>query len=226
MTTERPILFSSEMIRAILDGRKTQTRRVVKPQPLQEHNLWWDDDGDPGDGSYLGVAVHECDEKGGSPEYIPCPYGVPGDRLWVRETFQCDPASYERHDTEKVFYQATMPPGLKHLRPSIFMPRWASRITLEVTGVRVERVQEISEKDAVGEGLYVWQQDEDPDGQYDPRTHYGIKIGDVWETDPRFTFRRLWDSINVKRGFGWDVNPWVWVVEFKRLPDAVVKEEG
>lgn len=88
------------------------------------------------------------------------------------------------------------------------MPRWASRITLRITGVRVERLQGISEEDAKAEGLAFWSSEEKPEIIY-----YGASIADVWETDPRLSFRRLWDSINGNRA-SWDDNPWVWVVEF------------
>jgi len=145
--SERPILFSGEMVRAILDGRKTQTRRIVRGHP---HTV--------------------------KPLNIGCPYGVPGDRLWVKETFalsRFDPESHEDEDTKDpsqwdgVVYRADGEHGSwEHYdgkggrarisapwRPSIYMPRWASRITLEVTSVRAERVQDISEQDAQAEGI-------------------------------------------------------------------------
>ncbi len=167
--SEKPILFSGEMIRAVLDGRKTQTRRVVKPQPV---GLW------------------------AAPGKSRCPYGQPGGRLWVRETFYP-----ERSHRGPVSYRATWPrdddPPDGGWKPSIFMPRWASRITLEIVSVRVEQVQDISEDDARAEGV------DDGTGQTRPLHPY-------W-------FRALWDSINSKRGYGWEKNPWVWVVAFRRV---------
>ena len=195
---ERPILFSGPMVRAILEGRKTQTRRVVKGlTPGHAHTgrsltglgypasmgKWW---------------AEFLHSEPGSPIYVACPYGQPGDRLWVRETWALHPDDGEAG----VLWRATDPgwdaegTGLKW-RPSIFMPRWASRIELEVTGVRVERVQGISEADAQAEGVAAV--------QGDPEDH----------VDPVDRFAQVWDGINGKRGHGWDVNPWVWVVEFR-----------
>ena len=176
--TEHPILFSGPMVRAILEGRKTQTRRVIKPQ-----TTW-----------------------GSDVEY--CPHGVPGDRLWVRETWcPLERADWSRPGREyNVNYKADATPEGECIRkemgyqwkPSIFMPRWASRITLEITGVKVERIQELLDhKDIMAEGILP---DEGP-RCYSCRTR----------------FAELWDSLNAKRGYGWDANPWVWVIEFKRL---------
>lgn len=202
---ERPILFSGPMVRAILDGEQTQTRRVVNPQPI----IW--SDGVPGGKRLLFMAVGGIDRARWR-----CPYGQPGDRLWVRETwtptlladvpaieYRADgllrPVSFEQWKTveAKTKEQAT------RLRPSIHMPRWASRLTLEITGIRVERVQEISEEDAKAEGVdwKMWEKGGEP-------------------LQARSPFRDLWDSINAKRGFGWDVNPWVWVVSFRKLEET------
>ena len=208
---ERPIIFSGPMVRAILDGAKTQTRRVVKPQPPEYVRM------DRGEEEWtckvLGGYRKWFDKRWGwsigadwgeQPWYDgpTCPYGVPGDRLWVRETFADIPATAPGHMHYKA--NATMADlawfaeeGWKWT-PSIFMPRWASRITLEITGVRVERVRDISEEDARAEGI--------PD-EY--------RAGHCIYYRPRF--KTLWDSINAKRGFGWDSNPYVWVVEFKRV---------
>jgi hypothetical protein len=183
---ERPILFSGPMVQAILDGRKTQTRRVVKPQPEyweQTGGYHYPLDKKPYRGAPVG-RVRSIDE-------YRCPYGQPGDRLWVRET-------WHQYAGGEVIYRADYGPesyqaGAKGWRPSIFMPRWASRITLEITGVRVERVQDISADDARAEG---------------------VSAPDVL---PRSKFATLWDSINAKRGYGWDMNPWCWCVEFKAV---------
>jgi hypothetical protein len=189
---ERPILFNGKMVRAILDGRKTQTRRVIKPQPL-------------GIDQYTTWIVNDAWQTGHVD--VDCPYGAPGDRLWVRETFTA-PMEYNGFKPSELpencdFIYREESPGyrIKELGsrwfPSIFMPRWASRITLEVTAVRVERVQDISPKDALAEG--------DVEALTNPR-HKETSID--W-------YHNLWDSIN---GAGsWASNPWVWVVEFRRI---------
>lgn len=182
---ERPILFSTKMVKAILEGRKTQTRRVIKPQPNDIRESPFVKSGIETTHGYEIKLKHE-----------------PGDRLWVRETWNvldsdgCKPSDISPIK-ERAIYKAN---GDEYpfWRPSIFMPRWASRIALEVVNVRVERVQDISEEDAMHEGatpLLV-----DPDGGSCPYCE---------------GFRALWDSINAKRGYGWDANPWVWVVEFE-----------
>lgn len=152
--TERPILFSGPMVRAILDGRKTQTRRIVKPQPHEEcgpievghyHPTVIDRHGDEQPGAEI-FGAYSLDGEWGAK----CPHGQPGDRLWVREAF----ALADDYEVDRVlnpggvFYRATHSPAddTSRWRPSIHMPRWASRLTLEVTDVRVERVQDISEK--------------------------------------------------------------------------------
>ena len=198
MTKTRPILFNGEMVRAILDGRKTQTRRVVKPQPRFIAH------------THPSVAPYwrwePCKNFSGTftlrfaREFST--YGAPGDRLWVRETWM--PETEQGIPTGGIIWRASdnkpMPDGDGPLRwkPSIHMPKSASRITLEVTGMQVERVQDISEEDAYAEGI-----------DLAPTIPHPL----VW-------FRDLWDSINVKRGFGWDANPWVWVVAFRSV-DAV-----
>lgn len=188
---ERPILFSSKMVRAILEGRKTQTRRVIKPQPEQYEAKPW--------GHFLGWKG----TRGWKIEDLArhCPYGKSGDRLWVRESHKIIKEDIYCGDVnlrpKGVYYRATD----KYLEdpvwtPSIHMPRWASRITLEIKNIRVERVQDISENESWKEGA--------------PVKHIPFKFprADIW-------FLELWDSINKKRGYGWDVNPWVWVIEFE-----------
>jgi len=194
------------MVRAILDGRKTQTRRVMKPQPENfEPNP---DENSVArvhvDGEYVGSGVVDD----GACVHI-CPYGAPGERLWVRETWKPDPsfgypAETKPRDMDSrthVLYRATLatdhPKAIwQRWRPSIFMPRWASRITLEITDVRVERVQSISVMDAQAEGC-------NGGGQF------------------YRAYRDLWDSINAKRGFSWESNPWVWVLGFRRVESEV-----
>lgn len=214
---ERPILFSGPMVRAILEARKTQTRRVIKPQAwaYSEDTL----------GQRMIYPRSGADDFGDSGRPIRYPYGVPGDRLWVRETWRA-------FDDGDVFYRADFgdavpvhaddDPAAWMWRPSIYMPRWASRITLEVTGVRVERVQEISEDDARAEGPTPnWCGDL---AGWDPEEHGYLLPGDENADDDvadggyyytgRWAFAEMWDSINAKRGHPWASNPWVWVIEF------------
>jgi hypothetical protein len=194
---ERPILFSAPMVRAILSGSKTQTRRAIKPQPESEHSgepYWFV-------GGCRAWRIRGCTEpnRSGSYNEIACPYGQPGDRLWVREAWM-DLRGVEGA-IGKAMYRATFgnaPEGGKW-RPSIHMPRWASRITLEVTGVRVERLQDISDSDAWDEGI-----------DFEAYTAAG-----GCKDAPRVAFGNLWESINSPGS--WIANPWVWVVEFKKL---------
>jgi hypothetical protein len=193
---ECPILFSAPMVRAILDGRKTQTRRVVKPQP--------DTMGERLSMRYLPYwHVGGFRTLASAPNPIRCPYGVPGDRLWVRETWRpvgLDTPLSECVDASDVEFAATSDEAalaVLRWRPSIHMPRWASRILLEVVSVRVEPVQDISAEDVIAEGLPA----DMPMSRAD------------WIS----SFSGLWDAINAKRGYPWTSNPWVWVVEFKRL---------
>ena len=215
---ERPILMSGPMVRAILDGRKTQTRRIVKPQPPAnvtrvtmvpntasgKATMVWCQDGpiDP---------LNGWNYKERHPNGWQCPYGMLGDRLWVRESWHqrgkfvfALPDSDKRSwlGTREIAYSADAKrPGHDwRSRPSIHMPRWASRITLEITSVRVERLQDISEEDAKAEGAPFEL------GELE-RLILGAKA------KYRSGFCRLWESIN---GPGsWASNPWVWVVEFK-----------
>lgn len=184
---ERPILFSAPMVLALLAGTKTQTRRSVKSQPTAEpgrDGSWMWGHKDLG-GLFAEHVFGDCMAK-----LAPCPYGTPGDRLWVRETFA--PADSDDARAGRWEYRADNPdPLCMKWKPSIFMPRSASRLTLEVTGVCVERLQQISEADAKAEGV-------------------GYHVG-----GPVLAYRTLWKSIN---GAGsWKANPWVWVVTFKRI---------
>lgn len=203
---ERPILFSGAMVRAILAGRKTQTRRAVKPQPT--HFLGGpgitDDRGNP-------FPRSPAIEDGDYSRVITCPYGQPGDRLWVRETwcpiYPQDPhyngghpigIDYKAsHSRESHQWRVMDDLGTRRWKPSIHMPRWASRIALEITGVRVERLQDISPDDSIAEGAWKIEDRELARG------HEAVAA-----------YRQLWEQIN---GAGsWDANPWVWVIEFKR----------
>lgn len=191
---DRPILFSAPMVRAILEGRKTQTRRVVKG--VDNDNRM----------RSKKIVTHVMDaHKVGL-----CPYGQPGDRLWVRETWGMRPVAaghIDKPSKKFVIYRAdgftsAIP---ERWRPSIHMPRWASRITLEIVSVRVERLNEISEQDAMAEGII---------GPHHLSSEWSC--GDSkWFSSTVKAFSNLWESIN--GADSWAVNPWVWVVEFKRV---------
>ena len=230
---ERPIIFSAPMVRALLAGTKTQTRRPVKPQSASvapglyadryNHSERW--------------AYWLPDGRMDSPKTFACPYGAPGDRLWVRETWQAwQRVSHEYDEWEPItrdarggtqwaewFEQNGDPDAIEYRatgeslgpwEPSIYMPRWASRLTLEVTDVRVERLQGISEEDARAEGV---------EASQEPFTYGWRNYGQTefvaehiaYFVTAREAFASLWESIN---GPGsWAANPWVWVIEFKRL---------
>lgn len=180
---EKPILFSAAMVRAILEGRKTMTRRVIK----DIRTAWRD-----------GTVIDPYDR-----DYITCPYGWPGDLLWVRETWRradwYGKGIIYRADAQAAGHMGEYSDRHKW-HPSIHMPRWASRIVLEITNIRVERLQEITEEDARKEGI--------------SRAHkYPVGFGhpDTY----RGGFRNLWDSINGKK-YPWSSNPWVWVISFKK----------
>ncbi|WP_212810918.1 hypothetical protein [Pseudomonas sp. Ost2] len=209
---ERPILFSAPMVRAILEGRKTVTRREVKKQ-----------------------AALDCLAAGFEPAFLAlpgnadlCPYGKPGDRLWVRETFAFADKSGS-HDAAPDEHWRPARPGMEpeiyrcwyrasdghtadgFWKPSIHMPRWASRILLEISEVRVERLQDISEEQALAEGIIPhvrggWHWHPHDPSNVDDWHQFGFK-------SPAFAFQDLW----IGTGGDWDANPWVWVVEFKRV---------
>lgn len=216
---ERPILFSAPMVRAILEGQKTQTRRIVKPQPDLVY------------GSIPARFTPDDQRLGRIGEVIRCPYGDPGDRLWVKETT----LKVEDHGYEGPVYaesddgRACLSGGLApsdddctevepweiKLRPSIFMPRSMARILLEVVDVRVQQIQAISPNDAIAEGIERtatgdgWRRYADPKSELAglPPCQY-----------PRHSYRSLWELINGP--MAWDNNPWVWVVEFKHLSNG------
>jgi len=234
---ERPIIMGPDSVRAVLADRKTQTRRVLRREHVDDVHAWCRCDAD---GSWIGWAGQRAEltdydlftqrayPDGGG---VRCPYGVVGDRLWVREAFKTS----EYHCTEEqqdeahecgehckqtyVYYAATPRHGYRPVpdraaityldesspltdwytagwKTPIFMPRWASRLTLEITDVRVQRLQDISDEDARAEGQ-------------------GITWGGGCF---HRSFAGGWDSINKKRGHGWDTNPWTWAVSFRRLP--------
>lgn len=234
LVKSRPILFSAPMVRALLSGAKTQTRRVVKPMPGRQSE-WLT-------AAYLDIVpsgrIAEVDgeagwamqhPRGGPGGWVRCPYGKPGDTLWVRETWQawnCTNVEYDeweaitterRHGVDLAEWVATngKPDSIEYRAtsdstgpwtPSIHMPRWASRLTLEVTGVRVERLQSITEEDAKAEGV-------EPTGE-----RWRDYLSD--DVTPPVSFSRasnsfwsLWGAIN--GADSWAANPWVWVLSFK-----------
>lgn len=209
--TERGMIFNAEMVRALLSGRKTQTRRIIKPQP--EATLSGSLSGKWLSRPLNGLLLPKIEDIA-----IHCPFGVVGDRIWVRETFQgplfdydlmdsyCkDPTPFEK--PEFCVYKADGVPAPEFYdaddelhccwRPSIHMPRWASRILLEITNVWVERLKSISDGDAIREGC----------------STADMKSGDCVAD----VFARLWASIYGDES--WNSNPWVWVIEFKRIEE-------
>jgi hypothetical protein len=194
---ERPILFSAPMVRAILAGHKTQTRRIVKPQPVNprqtcDEHIW-------------------ADTIPPVTRYFSCKIGLPGDQLWVRETFSPNEVlpMKDRAPGDWIYRADLNEQGVTKYsaqwKQSIFMPRAASRIALDVTGVRVERLNDISDGDAMAEGVHP-----------EVDAHIASRVANSPEWTPhRMEYWALWESIN---GPGsWDVNPWVWVIEFRMI---------
>lgn len=239
---ERPILFSAPMIRAILSGTKTQTRRVVKPQPPMyfDRHCWFD-------APVYGWTREP--EPATDWHKVKCPYGKLGDRLWVRETFStsgltkyhetgkkndhggpgdpcCAFAATGTYKCGKRIPDAALATGSHKWKPSIFMPRWASRITLEITEVRVQRLVEISFEDCLCEGVVGTQQWKDVTVDEIRSGSSSISPEDVdaaidagWNAYARSAYQRLWDSINGKKA-PWDSNPWIWALTFKLATDG------
>lgn len=191
---ESPLPLMPDMVRAYYEDRKTQTRRVVRPQPRQTpitngsawpHNdscLEWNDV--VADPAYYAAAGY-------------CPYGAPGDRLWIREALvRVDGHVAYAYDHAVVLRDGApvVWPWKRNTLSSRYMPRWACRSRAELIAVRVERVQEISREDEIAEGVQPFREDAPDDA-----------------------FSALWDSINAKRGYDWDANSWVWVLTFRRL---------
>lgn len=247
MLKERPILFNGDMVRALLDGRKTQTRRVIKQQPT----VHVDHFRHVSRCAKTGRMDWQACDKAGKPvhafkkkpcfvsEIAQCPYGQPGDRLWVRETHFVNGMVCDDEPYPEVTYRADPLPCWEgeeqdiRWTPSIFMPRWASRITLEIVSVRVERLQDISENDAQNEGAFFTDYGRQCFHYGAPRDvgqcpaaeeHHPKRAG--WSMHPttsheqclltaRTAFANLWGAINGTES--WEANPWVWVVEFKRV---------
>ncbi len=236
MTKTRPILFTGAMVRALLAGTKTQTRRLVKPQPVPAKDAFWERMvGQLYDTDWVWHRSPGCSTISNSPtgpdgyarEF--CPYGVPGDRLWVRETWAPEaPGLLSDGLTGRFMYRAdasdfTDPPKDGRWRPSIHMPREVSRLTLEITGVRVQRLHDITNADARAEGLSVASKDNGTTWKYGIADRDGLPGNDddgwhwaSWFTNPIHAYAALWETIN---GVGsWDANPWLWAINFRRLP--------
>lgn len=254
---ERPILFSTSMVQAILEGHKTQTRRIIRVPPL---------DFLPSYKFGVGVGLNNTwtwwytPDPAESAKPFRCKYGIPGDQLYVRESwrivgwgegdwkieykdgtskwFDCPEEVTEVWESEHCIQCSDdcdkaglligpddtyiLKDGIvpTRWRPSIHMPRWASRIQLEIVSVRADRLQEISRDDAFCEGISPinpYKTDPDlPPGLPAVFPDYQDKRN-WFMADPVRSFQSLWDSINAGRGFGWDTNPWVWVIEFRRI---------
>jgi hypothetical protein len=208
------------MVKAILEGRKTQTRRIIKPQPPDDSYKLTTLMSTTGDSKKVGR--HSWSKLGGKDGLhidnevgsFRSPYGYVGDVLWVRETFgywgdrrcPCHNVCYCGDVVYKADYVGHNNTACTRWRPSIFMPKKYARIWLEITDIRVERVQEIKTHEIIAEGVVV--KVDFPDGVMH-----------------RNAFRLLWDSINAKRGYSWESNPWVWVIEFKRLENHNVNSD-
>lgn len=204
---DHPIIFSGEMVKAILEGRKTQTRRVIKLPGDARDVRYWDTPTHRPQAGYADPGVNYWTTEGNHIDA--CPYGFPGDWLWVRETWAMSDCNVRyRADGEWEDEEREMGYNARW-RPSIHLPRIFSRITLEIVSVRVERVQDIERDDAKAEGVSgVWEWM----GQNDKKPFERGALNPYVEN-----YSVLWDSINAKRGYGWDANPWVWVIEFKRI---------
>jgi len=250
---EWPILFSTPMVQAILDGRKTQTRRIVKPQPqptateIVLSHQWSGND-------HVARFKYNGENKYEVTDIYRCPYGKIGDILWVRETWRIigwndgDPftiqfkdktikrdvylnesraddyalecadqfikAGYESDENGIFICDLSKIPT--KWRPSIFMPKEACRIKLEITDIRVERVQDISEEDAKAEGVYFYGWDDYHQTDYKNYSYNDKGMCDDWGVQTaKESYQTLWESIN-GRG-SWEKNPWVWVIEFIRI---------
>ncbi|MGF6669166.1 hypothetical protein [Pseudomonas monsensis] len=226
---ERPILFSAPMVRAILDGGKTVTRREIKPR-MRSADTSFELHQQP-DGSWRPMHTFDesCMDDQGTEHPITCPYGQTGDRLWVREAWACDAqvdsiAPRDLSQGEPIWYPAdgaVRQTGCSMVttgkgRPSIHMPRWASRILLEITDVRVERLQ-AGEGETAFESRYVAEginRIHQGDGEHAFHPFKATTGPGNW-TDPFDAWRELW--ISISGADSWNANPWVWVVEFKRV---------
>ena len=241
--SERPIMFRPEMVRAILAGTKTQTRRPIKRGQVFRFCREGEGPCDLDAAERRAINAEPFHWEQGNPAHPSmeqlltlCPFGVPGDRLWVKETWMnvCDWDS--GRPTGEIIYRATWEGEEPVLmdddggcaenkdgslksgwRSSMMMPRWASRLTLEIVSVRVERVQDISADDAMAEGIgqtAFWTPKELNDRPFEEKWWDDFEF---WSRYPRIAYQRAWDSMYAKSPHAWAANPWVWVVEFKRI---------
>ena len=240
--TERPILFNAEMVKAILEGRKTQTRRVIKPKSkaLHDNNVACIVHRESGDKWYQDHVFSMRGKHGVWEDYTLegflalCPFGQVGGRLWVRETFcmgrieeDDNPFlsypkplyvdNYEGKDAYPIYKQMVIKEKITHedvkWTPSIHMPRSASRILLEITSIRVERLNDISRADAVKEGIETLMVDCSRDGLKTTYKDYTSHNNAITRNNPIDSFRTLWESVN--GADSWGKSPWVWVIDFK-----------
>ena len=225
----KPIIFNTDMVRAILDGKKTQARRALRLRSKKLREKGWPkqpidiipmpNPQNPNGREWVSLMIKGDKIEDNRGAVIKCFYGIAGDQLYVRERF----AFHEHYDHlapskvpdfAEVQYFATDEETMLRgkWRPSIYMPEWASRITLEIKDIRVERVQDISNDDAEAEGL-----SPNCDHKYAEYNACTDCMNTGWAGPPREDFPQLWDSINLKRGYPWSENCWVWVVEFERI---------
>ena len=221
----KPILFNTEMVRAILDGRKTCTRRVIKPQPDEKHTYPFGFVTDSTEKKEVGCFGFAANEYGGSIQYVKPPYRyAPGDILYVRETWKKAPKGYYYYED----WQRNDIADVTKWKPSIHMPKEAARIWLNVTDVRVEWLQEMKPVDVIKEGAY-------PDcwdclntyGESGSQCCYGTEEQCSQCDEVMMEWEKLWNSTIKKSDidrYGWDANPWVWVIEFERCKKP--KEEN
>lgn len=196
---ERPIIFTAEMVCAILEGRKTQTRRQIKGLPIDAEKIWHDG------GCWIVENQHgQCWKKA-----LKCPYGQPGYHLWVRETWrQLFGNEYAYSATDSDVYTETK------WRPSIHMPRAAARIHLQITHIRAERLHDITDEDAIAEGIGRTRPNNGPNYYYD-NYHTGRWMKPNMLNNPIASYCTLWEKIY---GPGsWEQNPWVWAINFKKI---------
>jgi hypothetical protein len=213
---ERPVIMQTESVRSILSDLKTQTRRVMDLQPGNGNTPVI------GEPLYKGCVVARWNGESEFDYYdCHCPKGKPGDRLWVKETWRLDDYNQEPK-IENVIYKADMPQqvlaevgDLIKWKSSMFMPRWASRLLLEITSIRAERLQTISEADAKAEGLTFRK----PNFECGYEGFWGHPDWPHVEclSSPVKAYEKGWDSINKKRGFGWQQNPFVWAITFRKI---------
>jgi len=207
---EHPIIFKLDLVEAILSGKKTETRRIIKPQPSEMEGV----PPDPKEMNYYctdyppgGWAYYWGEAPWNSSKAIRCPYGLVGDKLWVRETTYVDGTGYLRYKADESTVFQTHPKGwdkpIGRTIPSIHMPRWVCRLILEVIDIKVEILQDITLEGVIAEGFDL-----------------DLSLCDTLELKrdaARGYFKIKWNEINAKRGYSWESNPWVWVVKFKKV---------